>query len=630
MHRDLGRRQSGHWPGEVAVLPGTLGGDSQGTGQEMWQYSQGPGGAGGPTGRAGGSRAGRGGRLPGTLGGDSQGTGQEMWQYSQGPGEETVRALAMSCGGMRRDLGRRQSGHWPGDVAVLTGTWGGDSQGIGQEMWQYSQGPGVETVTALARRCGSTHRDLGRRQSGHWPGDVAVLTGTLGGDSQGIGQEMWQYSQGPGEETVRALAMSCGSTHRDLGRRQSGHWPGDVAVLTGTWGGDSQGIGQETSQYSQGPGVETVTALARSCGGMHRDLGRRQSGHWPGEVAVLPGTLGGDSQGTGQEMWQYSQGPGEETVRALAMSCGGMRRDLGRRQSGHWPGDVAVLTGTWGGDSQGIGQEMWQYSQGPGVETVTALARRCGSTHRDLGRRQSGHWPGDVAVLTGTLGGDSQGIGQEMWQYSQGPGEETVRALAMSCGSTHRDLGRRQSGHWPGDVAVLTGTWGGDSQGIGQETSQYSQGPGEEMGTGQGRWPYSQGPWEETVGALTRRCGNTHMDLGRRQSGHWPGDVAVLTGTWGGDGQGTGQEMWQYSQGPGEKTVRALARDVAVLTGTWGGDSQGIGQETSQYSQGPGEETVRALARRCGSTHRDLGRRQSGQWPGDVASNGQISSSSTG
>ena len=159
---------------------------------------------------------------------------------------------------------------------------------------------------------------------------------------------------------------------------------------------------------------------------------------------------------------------------------------------------------------------------------------------------QSGHWPGEVAVLPGTLGGDSQGTDPEMWQYSHGPGEETVRALARRCGSTHRDLGRRWSGHWPGDVAVLTGTWGGDSQGIGQETSQ-------------------------------------------------------------------------YSQGPGEKTVRALARDVAVLTGTWGGDSQGIGQETSQYSQGPGEETVRALARRCGSTHRDLGRRQSGQWPGDVA-----------
>ena len=193
------------------------------------------------------------------------------------------------------------------------------------------------------------------------------------------------------------------------------------------------------------------------------------------------------------------------------MSCGGMRRDLGRRQSGHWPGDVAVLTGTWGGDSQGIGQEMWQYSKGPGVQTVLALARRCGSTHRDLGRRQSGHRPGDVAVLTGTWGGDGQGTGQEMWQYSQGPGEETVRALARRRHSTHRDLGKRQSGHWP------------------------------EM------WQYSQGPGEETVRALARRRRSTHRDLGRRRSGHWPGDVAVLTGTWGGDSQGSGQEMWQYA-----------------------------------------------------------------------------------
>ena len=102
-----------------------------------------------------------------------------------------------------------------------------------------------------------------------------------------------------------------------------------------------------------------------------------------------------------------------------------MDRDLGRRQSGYWPGDVATLTGTWGGDSQGTGQEMWQYSLGPGEETVRALARRCGSTHWDLGRRQSGHWPGDVGVLTGTWGGDSQGTGPEMWQYSQGPGEGT-------------------------------------------------------------------------------------------------------------------------------------------------------------------------------------------------------------
>ena len=145
---------------------------------------------------------------------------------------------------MYRNLGRRQSGHWPGNVAVLTRTWGGDSQGTGQEMWQYSQGSGEETVRALARRYGSMHRDLGRRQSGHWPGDVAVCTGTWGGDSQDTGQEMWQYSQGPGEETVRALARRCGSMHKDLGRRQSGHWPGDVAVLTRTWGGDSQGPGQ--------------------------------------------------------------------------------------------------------------------------------------------------------------------------------------------------------------------------------------------------------------------------------------------------------------------------------------------------------------------------------------------------
>ena len=78
-----------------------------------------------------------------------------------------------------------------------------------------------------------------------------------------------------------------------------------------------------------------------------------------------------------------------------------MDRDLGRRQSGHLPGDVRVLTGTWGGDSQGTGPDMWQYSLGPGEETVRALARRCGSTHWDLGRRQSGHWPGDVAVLRG-------------------------------------------------------------------------------------------------------------------------------------------------------------------------------------------------------------------------------------
>ena len=51
---------------------------------------------------------------------------------------------------------------------------------------------------------------------------------------------------------------------------------------------------------------------------------------------------------------------------------------------------MAVRTGTWGGDSQGTGQEMWQYSQGLGEETV-----------RDLGRRQSGLCPGDVAVWTG-------------------------------------------------------------------------------------------------------------------------------------------------------------------------------------------------------------------------------------
>ena len=73
---------------------------------------------------------------------------------------------------------------------------------------------------------------------------------------------------------------------------------------------------------------------------MHRDLGGRQSG-------------------TGQEMWQYSQGLGEETVRALAMRCGSMDRDLGWRQ------------------------EMWQYGQGPGEETVRALSRRCGSMNRD-------------------------------------------------------------------------------------------------------------------------------------------------------------------------------------------------------------------------------------------------------
>ena len=369
---------------------------------------------------------------------------------------------------MYRNLKRRQSGHWPGDVAVLTGTWGGDSQGTGQEMWQYSQGPGEETVRALARRCGSMYRDLGRRQSGHWPGNVAVLTGTWGGDSQGTGPEMWQYVQEPGEETVRTLARKCGSMYRNLKRRQSGHWPGDVAVLKGTWGGDSQGTGQEMWQYSQGPGEETVRALARRCGSMYRDLGRRQSGHWPGNVAVLTGTWGGDSQGTGPEMWQYVQEPGEETVRTLARKCGSTDKDLGRRQSGHWPGDVAVLTGIWGGDSQGTGQEMWQYSQGSGEVTVRALARRYGSMHRDLGRRQSGHWPGDVAVCTGTWGGDSQDTGQEMWQYSQGLGEETVRALARRCGSMHKDLGRRQSGHWPGDVAVLTGTWGGDSQGPGQ------------------------------------------------------------------------------------------------------------------------------------------------------------------
>ena len=266
------------------------------------------------------------------------------------------------------------------------------------------------------------HRNLGRRQSGHWPGDVAVLTAT------------W-------EETVRALARRCGSTHRDLGRRQSRHWPEEVAVCTGTWGGDSQGIGQERSQYAQGPGEETVRALARRGCGMHEDLGRRQSGHWPGDVAVLTAT------------W-------EETVRALARRCGSTHRDLGRRQSRHWPEEVAVCTGTWGGDSQGIGQEMWQYSQGPGEETVRALARRCGRTHRDLGRRQP--------VRTGTWGGDSQGTGQEMWQNSPGPGEETA--------STHRDLGRRQSGHWPEDVAELTG------------------------------------PGDEQVRALARRCGSMHVD----------------------------------------------------------------------------------------------------------------------
>ena len=119
---------------------------------------------------------------------------------------------------------------------------------------------------------------------------------------------------------------------------------------------------------------------------------------------------------------------------------------------------MAVRTGTWGGDSQGTGQEMWQYSQGPGEETVRALARRCGSMYRDLGRRQLGHWPGNVAVLTGTWGGDSQGTGPEMWQYVQEPEEETVRTLARRCGSMYRNLKRRQSGHWPGDVAVCTGT----------------------------------------------------------------------------------------------------------------------------------------------------------------------------
>eukprot|EP00731_Ephydatia_muelleri_P013728 Em0007g1038a len=124
---------------------------------------------------------------------------------------------------------------------------------------------------------------------------------------------------------------------------------------------------------------------------------------------------------------QVAEEPWEETVRALARRCGSTHSDLG-------------------GDSQGTGQEMWQYSQGPGEETVRALARRCGRTHRDLGRRQP--------VRTGTWGGDSQGTGQEMWQNSQGPGEETA--------STHRDLGRRQSGHWPEDVAELTGP--GDEQ----------------------------------------------------------------------------------------------------------------------------------------------------------------------
>ena len=237
-------------------------------------------------------------------------------------------------------------------MALCTGTLGGDSQGIGQEMWQYSQRPG-------------------RRQSGHWPGDVAVLTGTWGGDSQGTGQKRLRYAQGPGEETVRALARRGRSTHRGLGRRQSGHWPGEVAVCTRTWGGDSQGTGQKRSQYLQGPGEETVRALARRCGSTHRDLGRR---------------------------------PGEETVRALARRCGRTHRDLGRRQP--------VRTGTWGGDSQGTGQEMWQNSQGPGEETA--------STHRDLGRRQSGHWPEDVAELTG-------------------PGDEQVRALARRCGSMHVD-----------------------------------------------------------------------------------------------------------------------------------------------------------------------------------------------
>ena len=44
---------------------------------------------------------------------------------------------------------------------------------------------------------------------------------------------------------------------------------------------------------------------------------------------------------------------------------------------------MAVRTGTWGGDSQGTGQEMWQYSQGLGEETVRALSRRCGSMDRD-------------------------------------------------------------------------------------------------------------------------------------------------------------------------------------------------------------------------------------------------------
>eukprot|EP00731_Ephydatia_muelleri_P013864 Em0007g1174a len=262
------------------------------------------------------------------------------------PGETSTVKRKASDGSKAdvRNLGRRQSGHWPGDVAVLTTTW-------------------EEIVRALARRCGSTHRDLGRRQSGHWPGEVAVRTGAWGGDSQGTGQERLRYARGPGEETVRALARRGHSTYRDLGRRQSGHWPGDVAVLTGTWGGDSQGTGQERSQYLQGPGEETVRALARRCGSTHRDLGRRQSGHWPGDVAELTGTWGGDSQ--------YAQGPGEETVRALARRCGRTHRDLGRRQP--------VRTGTWGGDSQGTGQKMWQNSQ-------------------DLGMSKSGHWPGDVAV----------------------------------------------------------------------------------------------------------------------------------------------------------------------------------------------------------------------------------------
>ena len=196
------------------------------------------------------------------------------WQYSQGPGEETVRAMARRCGSTHRDLGRRQSVQWQGDVAVFTGTWGGDSQGSGQEMWQYSQEPGVETVRAMARRCGSTHRDLGRRQSVQWQGDVAVFTGTWGGDSQGSGQEMWQYSQEPGVETVRAMARRCGSTHRNLGT---------VRAMARRCGSTHRNLG-------------TVRAMARRCGSTHRDLGRRQSGHWPGEEAVCTGTWGGDSQ----------------------------------------------------------------------------------------------------------------------------------------------------------------------------------------------------------------------------------------------------------------------------------------------------------------------------------------------